>query len=208
MNLASSIDHTVLKPDATRAEVIKVCEETLEFGFASACIQPFWVAAMAERFPALRLCTVINFPHGMSINGLYEAERAALAGAVELDIVVNPALVAERAWDVISEELGSYRRIFPELTLKLIIESCQRTDSEIVRLTELCSDSGFQFIKTSTGFAREGATLHAVELMARHATKGLKIKASGGIKTKVQAEEFLQAGASRIGTSSGTSMIS
>lgn len=207
MKLSAYIDHTVLKPDASRAEVTKICEETLEHGFASACLNPFWVGPMKELFPSLRICTVINFPHGMGVVGMHEAERAVLAGALELDIVINSALVRERSWDQIREELSSYRRIYPELTLKLIIESCNRSDLEIVQLTEICSEVGFDFIKTSTGFAREGASLHAVRLMAKHLSHGLGIKASGGIKTRQDAEEFIRAGATRIGTSSGISII-
>lgn len=207
MDLRNAIDHTVLNPEAGRTQIVRLCEETLEHRFASACLHPHWVKEMARRFPALKLCTVINFPLGLSLDPLHEAERAVLAGASELDIVVNPALVMEGEWEAIEEELASFRRIFAEITLKLIIESCQRTDAEIIQLTELCSGVGFDFIKTSTGFAREGASLHAVELMAKHAQGDLKVKASGGIKSLAQAEAMLKAGASRIGTSSGIEIL-
>jgi deoxyribose-phosphate aldolase len=207
MNLSTFIDHTLLAPTADEEQVVEICQETKRLGFASACLHPFWIAPMASRFPDTRLCTVIAFPLGLQTTGLYEAERAVLAGALELDIVVNPALVSRADWLLIEEDLLRYRRIFAEITLKLIIESCQRSDEEIIRLTELCSDTGFDFIKTSTGFAREGASLHAVALMKTHARAGLRIKASGGIKTLDQALAMIKAGAARVGTSSGASIL-
>lgn len=206
MDFPSTIDHTLLRPEASRAEIVKVCEETLEFGFASACLHPFWVKPMAERFPSLNICTVINFPLGLHTVVLQEAERAVIEGARELDIVVNPVHVMESNWDAIEEDLKSYRKIFQEIKLKLIVESSNRSDDEIIKLTEICSFTGFDFIKTSTGFAKEGASVRAVSLMAKHAKDGLYVKASGGIRTLADAWSMINAGAVRIGTSNGVAL--
>ncbi|RZK35184.1 MAG: deoxyribose-phosphate aldolase [Hymenobacter sp.] len=183
MNLRPYIDHTILSPIATRTQVAAICKESKDYGFASACLHPYWVAPMASQFPDTRICTVIAFPLGLQTTGLHEAERAVLAGAKELDIVVNPVQVSEANWRAIEDDLSAYRRIFAEITLKLIIESCDRSDDEIIHLTKICSETGFDYIKTSTGFGKGGATIQVVTLMQKHAQKTLKIKASGGIKT-------------------------
>ncbi|RYZ75279.1 MAG: hypothetical protein EOP04_33530 [Proteobacteria bacterium] len=121
MNLSTHIDHTILSPTAKRSQVEAICKETQTYGFASACIHPYWVAPMAAQFPNTRLCTVIAFPLGLQTTGQHEAERAVLAGAKELDIVVNPVQVSEANWKAIEDDLSTYRRIFSEITLKLII---------------------------------------------------------------------------------------
>ncbi|RYZ82008.1 MAG: deoxyribose-phosphate aldolase [Proteobacteria bacterium] len=207
MNLAATIDHTNLSPATKRSQIEAICQETETYGFASACIHPYWVAPMAKQFPNTRLCTVINFPLGLQTTGHHEAERAVLAGAKELDIVANPAKISEANWKALEDELNTYRQVFSEITLKLIIESCDRSSEEIIQLTKICGETGFDYIKTSTGWGKEGATIEAITLIKTHAPKHLKIKASGGIKTAEQTLEMIKAGAHRIGTSNAIKIM-
>ncbi len=201
--LASMIDHTALAVETSRADILRLCEDVRREGFASACLHPFWLKEMAPLFPDIRLCTVIGFPLGLTTTKLYEAQKAAEQGAVELDIVINHAWVMEEDWQSIREELNSFRHIFPELGLKLIIETCRLTDAQIITLTRLTRDAGFDWIKTSTGFAAAGATVESVRLMKQHAGEKMEVKASGGIKSLATALAMIEAGATRIGTSSG-----
>ena len=206
-NLASMIDHTVLGVETPRQDIVRLCGEVQREGFASACIHPFWVKEMAPQFPDIRLCTVIGFPLGMSTIKLYEAQKAAESGAVELDIVVNHAWVMDENWKSIAEELSSFRHVFPEVTLKLILETCRLTDEQIIKLSSLASSASFDWIKTSTGFAASGATFEVVRLMKSQCKGGMQVKASGGIRNLESTLAMIEAGASRIGTSSGLAIL-
>jgi deoxyribose-phosphate aldolase len=207
--LAAMIDHTLLNVEASRAEIEQLCRDAEAENFASVCIHPYWLEEMVPRFPRVKFCTVIAFPLGMQTSEvkMHEAQKAVQAGAVELDIVINHALVAAKNWSAIREELQSFRHIFPEIGLKLIIETCRLNEQEIIQLSELTAQAGFDWIKTSTGFAASGANVKDVALMKAHSGTQMQVKASGGIRNLASTEAMLEAGARRIGTSAGLTIL-
>ena len=197
-------DHTLLKQTATWEEVRQLCDEGVEYGVASVCIPPCYVArASAYLEGRLPVCTVIGFPNGYNSTAVkcFEAAEAIADGADELDMVVNLGWVREGRWKEILEEIGEVRRICGKHVLKVIIETCLLTEEEKVELCRVVSDSGADYIKTSTGFSSGGATFEDVQLIMARVEPHLHIKASGGIATLEDAERFLELGAERLGTS-------
>ena len=194
MSLASIIDHTVLKANATREQVERLCDEAAEHGFASVCVNSCWVATAAERLAdsPVKVCTVIGFPLGaMSTAGkVAEATCAVADGADELDMVINIVVEAARGRCV-----------------KVILETCLLTPEQIVRACELSVEAGATFVKTSTGFSTGGATVEDVALMRKTVGDRCKVKASGGIHNAAEAQAMVDAGADRIGTSSGIAIV-
>lgn len=207
VQLAAKIDHTILKVDATRDEIARLGREALDFGFASVCVHPYWLPFLRGMYPGLRLCTVIGFPLGLQTVKLLEARDAVVNGADELDVVVNHVQIAEADWAGLEHELKAFRGSFPGQTLKLILETCRLTDEQIVRVCQIASSAMFDFVKTSTGFAEHGATLETVRLMKDSVAGETLVKASGGIKDWPTARAMIDAGADRIGTSSGLAIV-
>lgn len=209
--ILSHVDHTLLSQTATWEDIRRICDEGIKYGCASICIPQTYVApavryiAEQQHFAAeqLPVCTVISFPNGDTNTGIkcMEAEFAIADGASEIDMVINLGWVKEGQYDKILQEINSVKASCHGRILKVIIETCLLTDEEKIRLCETVSASGADYIKTSTGFGGDGATRHDVELMAKHMTNGKKIKASGGIATLADAEDFLKLGADRLGTS-------
>ena len=200
----SKCDHTLLKQTATWEEVRQLCDEGVEFAVASVCIPPCYVAqASAYLEGRLPVCTVIGFPNGSSSTAVkcFEAAEAIADGADELDMVANLGWVRAGRWREVLEEIGEVRRICGKHILKVIIETCLLTEEEKVEMCRVVSDSGADFIKTSTGFSTGGATFEDVRLLKAHVEPQLHIKASGGIATLADAEKFLELGAERLGTS-------
>lgn len=203
-DILATVDHTLLSPTATTAEVLALCDDAVRYGTASVCIAPSMLAAArAHVGDALTLCTVIGFPNGYMTTAAkcFETEDAIKNGANEIDMVVNLGWVREGAYDRILEEIRAIKAVCGERVLKVIIETCLLTEEEKIRLCEVVSASGADFIKTSTGFSTGGATAADVALFAAHVAPHLKIKAAGGIASLADAEEFLRLGASRLGTS-------
>ena len=202
--ILSRCDHTLLRQTAGWEEIRQVCDEGLEFGTASVCIPPCYVAE-ASRYLADRLpvCTVIGFPNGYQSSSVkfIEAAEAASDGADELDMVVNLGWVRAGLYDKVREEIDEVRRIAGKRILKVIIETCLLTEEEKVRMCRVVSDSGADYIKTSTGFAGGGATREDVALIKANIAPHLKIKAAGGISTLEDAEAFIALGADRLGAS-------
>jgi deoxyribose-phosphate aldolase len=198
------VDHTILKPTATLGEVLEVCGEAAENGMASACIPPSFVQAAREEFPDLAICTVIGFPLGYSTRAakVAEIEEAEKLGAAEFDMVVNLGLVKSGRFSEITEEIRACKSAAKGKTLKVIVEACYLTEGEKVELCKCVSVGGADYIKTSTGFGSGGAELSDIELFKANIGENVKIKASGGIRTKEQIEAFLAAGCDRIGASS------
>ena len=202
--LLSHVDHTLLAPTATWPEIQAICDEGVRYGCASVCIPPSFVRRAAEylggRCP---VCTVIGFPNGYATTAVkvFETADAVANGADEIDMVIHLGWVKEGRWDSLLEEMRAVRAACPGKVLKVIVETCLLTEEEKIRLCELVSRSGADYIKTSTGFSTGGATREDVALFARHVTGGLKIKAAGGIATLADAEDFLALGADRLGTS-------
>ena len=211
--IAALIDHTLLRPEATAAEIAKLCREAREYGFASVCVNPYWLplAAAELRNSAVKVCTVVGFPLGASATAIKvaETERAAHEGASEVDMVLNigelrggNASAAEadiRAVVVAARNGGAI--------VKVILETCLLNDEQKTAACLLAQDAGAEFVKTSTGFSSHGATVHDVALMRRAVGPHMGVKASGGIRTLEDLRGMVEAGATRIGASAGVKII-
>ena len=205
------VDHTLLKQTATWEEIKEICDDGIKYGCASVCIPQTYVnhAAhyVAEQqhygFGQLPICTVIGFPNGYDTTAAkcFEAADAVKNGASEIDMVINIGWVKDQRWDDLLEEIRAVKAACQGKLLKVIIETCLLTDDEKIKMCEIVSASGADYIKTSTGFSTGGATFHDVELFAKHVKPGVKIKAAGGISSLDDAEKFIELGASRLGTS-------
>ena len=197
-------DHTLLKPDATWEEVRQACDDGLAYGVASVCISPCYVSQAAAYLGGrLPVTTVIGFPSGASGTAVkcFEAAEAIGDGADELDMVANIGWIKSGMFREVGEEIGEVRRISTKHTLKVIIETCLLTEAEKIEMCRVVSDSGADYIKTSTGFSTGGATFADVRLIKGSIEPHLRIKAAGGIATLEDAETFLSLGADRLGTS-------
>ena len=205
-----TIDHTLLKQDATWDQIRDLCMEGMESGVASVCIPPSFVKQAAEfAGEKLPICTVIGFPNSYqtSMIKVLEAAQAVKNGADEIDMVINIGWVRERRYDDILKEIDEVKEACNGKLLKVIIETCLLTEEEKIALCDVVSRSKAEFIKTSTGFAGGGATLADIQLFKKYVTGDTKIKAAGGIKSVSDAEAFLAAGADRLGTSSLLAML-
>ena len=203
-DILSKCDHTLLAQTATWDEIRAICDDGMKYGCASVCIPASYVKQAAEYVAGkLPICTVIGFPNGYDTTAAkcFQAKGAVEHGAGEIDMVVNLGWVKDRRWDALLAELKAVKAACQGRILKVIIETCLLTDEEKIKLCALVSDSGADFIKTSTGFSTGGATFHDVELFAAHVAGHVKIKAAGGISSLADAEAFLALGASRLGTS-------
>lgn len=210
--VARAIDHTALHPKTSRDDVRILCEEAAEYGFASVCVNPYHVQFAAQVLAGtdVSVGTVIGFPLGASLPDVkkYEAVRVITAGAWELDVVANIPLLKAGEYAAIDEIATICKIASPGgVLVKVIIETCLLTDEEKIRACELVAQSGADFIKTSTGFSTGGATLEDVRLLRHHSPANVRVKASGGIRTAKFTRELLEAGADRIGTSSGVAII-
>ena len=211
MELNKYIDHTNLKATSTMKDIEKLCNEAIEYGFASVCVNPYYVnlASKLLKDSNIGVCTVVGFPLGMNTISVkeYEAIDAINNGATEIDMVINIGALKNKDYEYIKEEIESVRDAIDGNILKVIIETCYLTDDEIKKMTEICNETFVNFIKTSTGFGTRGASVNDVEIMNKYKNEVLEIKASGGIKTIEFAEELINAGATRLGTSSGVELM-
>ncbi|MDR1238997.1 MAG: deoxyribose-phosphate aldolase [Treponema sp.] len=203
------IDHTLLKPTASWTEVQTLCAEALEKKAASVCIPPSFVARIQKTFGDLNICTVIGFPLGYHTTRIkVEEARAAMEdGAGELDMMINLGEVKAGNFEALTGEIAALREISAGRVLKVIVETCYLTEAEKIKLCGCVSRAGADYIKTSTGFGSAGATVADVKLFARHIGPGVKIKASGGVSTREELLALIEAGASRIGTSRGMTIL-
>jgi deoxyribose-phosphate aldolase len=197
-------DHTLLSQTATWAEIKAICDDGMKYHTASVCIPASYVRQAKDYVgDKLPICTVIGFPNGYDTTKTkcFEATDAVENGADEVDMVINLGWVKDQKWDALLEEIKAVKAACCGKLLKVIIETCLLTDEEKIKMCEIVSDSGADFIKTSTGFSTAGATFHDVELFAKHVKPGVRIKAAGGISSLEDAEKFIELGASRLGTS-------
>ena len=204
------IDHTLLKPVCTWDEIETLCKEALSYHTASVCIPPSYVKRAREAFgPELPICTVIGFPLGYNPAEVKvcEARTALRDGADELDMVINLGDVKNRDFEKVYEEIRALRETAGSRILKVIVETCYLTRDEKIRLCEIVTKAGADYIKTSTGFGTAGATMEDILLFKEHIGSSVKIKAAGGIRTREDLEAFIQAGCSRIGTSSTVKLL-
>jgi len=213
MNIAAYIDHTILKPDTLRSDMETLAAEAVQYGFAAICVPPHFVALAKEctKGSAVKTATVIGFPFGYSsvASKVAEIKKAIQNGAEELDIVINIAALMNNEWEYLSREIVQCLQPIRlhRCTVKVIIESGILTDEQIIACCELYARHKVDFMKTSTGYAAKGASIHAVQLMRTHLPEDINIKASGGIRTFAFAKELLDAGAGRIGASASVAII-
>lgn len=205
-------DHTILKADATEAQVLKICKEALENDFASVCVNQYYTAYVAEQLKGsdVKVCTVIGFPLGMMSTKVkcFETETAVADGATEIDMVINVGALKDKKYDFVLEDIKKVKASCgSKAILKVIIEACLLTDEEKVKACELSKEAGADFVKTSTGFSTGGATAEDVKLMRQTVGSEIGVKASGGIRDRKTAEAMVEAGASRLGTSATVEII-
>ena len=210
MELNRYIDHTILKPEAGKEQVIKICEEAKENHFASVCINPCWIETAAEILAGtdVKVCTVIGFPLGAMTreSKVFEAQDAVKKGAEEVDMVINIGRLKDGDDQYVTDEIKAVKEAVGDLVLKVISETCLLTKDEIVRAGICVKNAGADFIKTSTGFSTGGAKAEDVRLMKETVGENIKVKAAGGIRTREAMDEMIAAGAERIGTSSGVKL--
>ena len=202
--ILAAVDHTLLTQTATWAEIKQICDDGAAYGCASVCIPPGYVRQAAEYLGGrLPVCTVIGFPNGYSTTAVkvFEAMDAIAGGARELDMVINLGWVKDGRWNALLSEIRAMKEVCGPLILKVIVETCLLTGEEKVKLCQIVSDSGADYIKTSTGFSAAGATREDVALFRANVAPYVKIKAAGGISTLQDAADFLELGAHRLGTS-------
>jgi deoxyribose-phosphate aldolase len=204
------VDHTLLKAAASWQEIQSLCDEGLRYKTASVCIPPSYVKPVHEVYPGLVIDTVIGFPLGYSAGAakILETEEALKDGAAEIDMVINIGDVKNLRFDRVLEEIRLIKKTCGNKILKVIVETCYLNDDEKIRLCNIVSEAGADYIKTSTGFGSSGAVPADVRLFKEHIGPGVKIKAAGGIKKREDMEAFIAAGADRIGTSSAVKLLS
>lgn len=202
--MVKHVDHTLLLQPSTWEEVRQICDDAVKYETASVCIPPSYVKQAAEYMQGkVPVCTVIGFPNGYMTTAVKEFEtRDAIAnGAAEIDMVINIGWLKDKKYDLLVEEIRTLKAACGDKILKVIIETCLLTDEEKIKMCEIVTKAGADYIKTSTGFSAGGATFDDVKLFAEHVGPGVKIKAAGGISSLDDAEKFLELGADRLGTS-------
>lgn len=202
--ILNMVDHTLLTQTATWEEIKKILDDGIIYNVASACIPAAYVERAVDYVGRkLPICTVIGFPNGYNTTAvkLFETKDAVKNGAAEIDMVINLGDLKNGDYLAVENEIRQIHEACAGRTLKVIIETCLLTDDEIIKMCEIVKIAGAEYIKTSTGFSKEGATFHAVELMKTHVGKAVKVKAAGGISSFEDAEKFISLGASRLGTS-------
>ncbi|GAA0182546.1 deoxyribose-phosphate aldolase [Clostridium sediminicola] len=205
------IDHTALKADTRLETIQKMCAEAKEYDFASVCVNPTWVSTSSKLLEGtdVKVCTVIGFPLGANTKDTkaFEAKNAIENGAEEIDMVINVGAAKDGNWDLVEEDIKAVVDASGEKLVKVIIETCYLTDEEKIEACKRSVKAGANFVKTSTGFGTGGATVEDVKLMRKTVGENIGVKASGGVRTPEDLTNMVEAGASRIGTSSGVSLI-
>jgi deoxyribose-phosphate aldolase len=211
MNINKLIDHTLLKQDASPEQILGLCEEAKKYDFMSVCVNPAYVplAASALEGSDVKVCTVIGFPLGMNLTRtkIEEAQLCIAQGATEIDMVINVGMLKAGHYEYVENEIRELKQVAGKLILKVIIETCLLTDEEKVKACELSVKAGADYVKTSTGFSTGGATVSDIALMRKTVGPDLGVKASGGVRTYEDMVNMVEAGATRIGTSSGPKLM-
>ena len=205
------IDHTLLKADATKSQIKILCEEALLHHFFSVCINPYYVPFAFDLLKGsdVSVCTVVGFPLGANCTKtkVLEAKNAIDQGASEIDMVINIGALKGQEWDIVKNDIQSVVLAADENKVKVILEMCLLTHEEKIMALKLCCEAGAHFVKTSTGFSTNGATIEDVLFMKNNILSKMEVKASGGVRDLFAAEQFLKAGATRLGTSSGIAIL-
>lgn len=208
--ILSRVDHTILKAFATWEDIQKLCEEAIEYKMASVCVPPSYIKQIKDTFgDKINVCTVIGFPLGYNSTDVkvFEAKKAIEDGAGEVDMVINVCELKNKNYDYVENEIKALREASKGKILKVIVETCYLTDEEKVKLCQMVTNVGADYIKTSTGFGTGGATIDDIRLFKKHIGSDVKMKASGGVRTREDMEAYINEGCSRIGTSSAITLI-
>ena len=211
MNYNKMIDHTVLKADTPLETVKRICDEAMEYGFASVCINPCHVAYCADylKDSDVNVCTVIGFPLGANTSAVkaFETKDAIANGADEIDMVMNIGALKDKNYDLVRDDVKAVVEAANGTLVKVILETCLLTEDEIKKACELCVEAKADYVKTSTGFSTRGATMEDVRIMKEAVHGKAKVKAAGGVRTPEDMVKIVAAGADRIGTSAGCSLV-
>lgn len=212
MNINKLIDHTALKPNTNKESILKLIAEAKTYDFASVCVNPCWVALAHQELKNtdVKVCTVIGFPLGANTTEVkvFETKDAIEKGAQEIDIVINIAMLKDKEYDYVENEIHQIVEAAKDKAIvKVIIETCLLTDEEKIKACELSQKAGADFVKTSTGFSTGGATVHDIALMRKTVGAEMGVKASGGVHTHEEALAMIEAGATRIGASAGVKLL-
>ena len=212
MNINKLIDHTALKPNTTKDEILKLLDEAKTYDFASVCVNPCWIELAHQKLKHtdVKVCTVIGFPLGANTTEvkIFEAKDAIEKGAQEIDMVINIAMLKDKEYDYVENEIHQIVEAAKDKAIvKVIIETCLLTDEEKIKACELSQKAGADFVKTSTGFSTGGATVHDIALMRKTVGAEMGVKASGGVHTHEEALAMVEAGANRIGASAGVKLL-
>jgi len=212
MNIASMIDHTILKADTTKAEILKVCKEAIEYKFKSVCVNSCYTKLVAEQLKdsGVLVCTVVGFPLGAmeTKSKAFETARAIELGANEIDMVINIGALKDKDYDFVLNDIKEVVETAKgKAIVKVIIEACLLSDEEKIKACQLSQEAGADFVKTSTGFSSGGATVEDLKIMRSTVGPNMGVKASGGVRTKEDALNAIEAGASRIGASSSIAIV-
>ncbi|MCL2616687.1 MAG: deoxyribose-phosphate aldolase [Defluviitaleaceae bacterium] len=208
--ILACVDHTLLKPFATWEDIVALCDEAVAYNVASVCVPPTYVWRIGKKYgTSLVICTVVGFPLGYSSSSskFAEVQQALSDGATEIDMVINISDAKNGEFGEITDEISTLKRVCGSNVLKVIIETCYLTEVEKISLCKCVTDAGADFIKTSTGFGTNGATMADVLLFREHIGSGVKIKAAGGVRTREDMVAFIEAGCARIGTSSAVKIL-
>ncbi len=213
MKIQQYIDHTILKPQASEEDVIKICTEAKEYGFASVCVNAYYTSLVRTQLQGTKVktCIVVGFPLGATTKEVkaFEAKQAIENGAEEIDMVVNVGAVKSNKYDVVREDIKAVvDAARGGAIVKVILETCLLTDEEKIKICEIAKEVNADFVKTSTGFSTGGATVHDIKLMRQTVGEHMGVKASGAVRTTEDAKAVIEAGASRIGASSSIAIVS
>ncbi|SOC20829.1 deoxyribose-phosphate aldolase [Ureibacillus xyleni] len=210
-NYASLIDHTLLKPEATKSQIEKLCDEAKKYEFASVCVNPTWVSVSAQLLKGtnVKVCTVIGFPLGATTSDVkaFETKNAIENGAQEIDMVINIGALKEGQYQLVGDDIKAVVEAANGTLVKVIIETSLLTDEEKIKACELSVEAGADFVKTSTGFSTGGALVEDVALMRKTVGPTIGVKASGGVRSLEDMQKMIEAGATRIGASSGVAIM-
>ena len=211
MKTSKYIDHTLLKPEATKEQIIKLCQEAKEHDFASVCINPYWISIAYQELKDtdVKVCTVIGFPLGASTTEtkVMETKDAIAKGASEIDMVINIGALKAKDYAEVEGDIAKVVEATKPYIVKVIIETCLLSDEEKIKACQLATSAKAKFVKTSTGFSTGGATEEDVALMKANITSDMEVKASGGVRSKEDFDKMVAAGATRIGTSNGLNLV-
>lgn len=211
MNIASIIDHTILKANATKVDVKKVCDEAKKYNFKSVCVNSCYSEFVSQQLAGtdVDVCTVVGFPLGAmnTVSKAFETKRAVELGADEIDMVINVGALRDKEFEFVLNDIKAVVKASGKALVKVILETCLLTKEEIVKACELSKEAGADFVKTSTGFSTGGATVEDIALMRKTVGTEMGVKASGGVRTREDAEAVISAGATRIGASSSIAIV-